>query len=71
MSLEWGSWTQGPHLITERYSHGCGRFRSAAHHGRHVVIVAGGYNSDGHLNSTEILDLDTDQWTVGKKLGMQ
>jgi hypothetical protein len=62
MSVEGHYWYQGPDLITDRYWHGCGRFKSAAHQGRTVFIVSGGYNSYGLVNSTEILDPSTGQW---------
>jgi hypothetical protein len=62
MDLKDHSWSQGPSMITSRYHHSCGIFKSAAHQGRNVVIAAGGKSSD----SVEILDPTTNTWNEGK-----
>jgi hypothetical protein len=67
MDLEDHSWSQGPSMMTKRYKHSCGIFKSAAHQGRNVVIAAGGYNSDDkYLASVEFLDPFTNTWNEGK-----
>jgi hypothetical protein len=65
MDLEDQSWSKGPSLITERRSHTCGMFKSAAHLGRNVVIAVGGKSNGGTLNSVEILDPTTNGWIEG------
>jgi hypothetical protein len=65
MDWEDHSWSQGPSMMTKRIYHSCGTFISAAHQGRNVVIVAGGYN-DTILDSVEILDPTTNTWYEGK-----
>jgi hypothetical protein len=64
MDLEDHSWSQGPPIMTKRYAHSCGIFKSAAHQGRNVVIIAGGADTD----SVEILDPTTNTWNAGKTL---
>jgi hypothetical protein len=64
MDLEDHSWSQGPSMMTNRRSHSCGIFKSAAHQGRNIVIAAGGYNGD-YLDSVELLDPTTNTWIEG------
>jgi hypothetical protein len=67
MDLEDHSWSKGPFMMTKRVQHSCGIFKSAAHQGRNVVIVAGGYNyDDDYLDSVEFLDPTTNTWNKGK-----
>jgi hypothetical protein len=65
MDWEDHSWSQGPSMMTKRWQHSCGIFKSAAHQGRNVVIAAGGSNAGG-LDSVEILDPTTNTWNEGK-----
>merc|ERR1711982_32258 len=57
-------WTKGPQMEEARFYHGCAVFM---HNNKNCAVVAGGYNSDNNLKSTEILDLDslTLGWTKG------
>jgi hypothetical protein len=64
MDLEDHSWSRGPSMITKRWHHSCGIFKSAAHQGRNVVIAAGGVNG-AELDSVEILDPTTNTWNEG------
>jgi hypothetical protein len=66
MYLEDHSWSQGPSMMTIRFRHSCGIFKSAAHQGRNIVIAAGGYNYDDDLDSVEFLDPTTNTWNEGK-----
>jgi hypothetical protein len=67
MDWEDHSWSQGPSMMTKRYGHSCGIFKSAAHQGINLVIAAGGYNSDDkYLDSVEILDPTTNTWNEGE-----
>jgi hypothetical protein len=66
MDLEDHSWSQGPSMITKRSSHSCGIFKSTAHQGQNVVIVAGGSNGLHFVDSVEFLDPTTNTWTEGK-----
>jgi hypothetical protein len=66
MDLEDHSWSQGPSMITKRYRHSCGIFKSAAHQGRNIVIAAGGHNGYNDLDSVEFLDPTTNTWNEGK-----
>jgi hypothetical protein len=66
MDLEDHSWSQGPSMMTKKRSHSCGIFKSAAHQGRNIVIVAGGVNNNDFLDSVEFLDLTTSTWNEGK-----
>ena len=52
-------------MVHPRYSHACTMFRSLAHEGRHVVIVAGGY---GGLDKAEIWDFSQEgtSWQESK-----
>jgi hypothetical protein len=60
------TWYPGPDLNLSRAYHSCGSFKSSAHGGRQVVIVAGGSTSSGqYLDSVEILDHLTGKWTEG------
>jgi hypothetical protein len=66
MDWEDHSWLQGPSMMTKRYHHSCGIFKSAAHQGRNVVLAAGGYNFDDYeLDTVEILDPTTNTWNEG------
>jgi hypothetical protein len=66
MDLEDHSWSQGPSMMTKRREHSCGTFKSAAHQGRNIVIIAdGGYNG-ASLDSVEMLDPTTNTWIEGK-----
>jgi hypothetical protein len=67
ISLEDQSWSQGPDLISPRWMHACGVFKSRAHQGRTVVIVAAG-NKNNPLDSVELLDLATNTWIEGNIL---
>ena len=52
-----------------RYRFGCGKFKSAAHGGRDVIVAAGGYSgSDVYpFSKVEFLDFTNDnEWTAGK-----
>jgi hypothetical protein len=64
MDWEDHSWSQGPSMMTKRYWHSCGIFKSAAHQGRNIVIAAGGFNDN--LDSVEMLDPTTNTWNEGK-----
>ena len=44
---------RGPDLNEERFYHSCGKFN---YNGRDILIVAGGVNEKGFLDSVEILD---------------
>jgi hypothetical protein len=71
IDLEDHSWSQGPSMITRRRSHSCGIFKSSAHQGKDVVIVAGGYAMGLGwwplvIDSVEFLDPTTNTWTEGK-----
>jgi hypothetical protein len=52
-------------MMTKRYLHSCGIFKSAAHQGRNIVIAASGISND-YLDSVEFLDLTTNTWNEGK-----
>jgi hypothetical protein len=65
MDLEDHSWSQGPSMMTKRWTHSCGIFQSAAHQGRNVVIVAGGFNPAILMDSVEMLDPTTNTWNEG------
>jgi hypothetical protein len=65
MDLEDHSWSQGPSMMTKRREHSCGIFKSAAHQGRNIVIIAGGFNG-AYLDSVELLDPTTNKWNAGK-----
>merc|ERR1719225_824688 len=58
-------WTKGPQMEEARGWHGCALFR---HNDKNYAVVAGGYNGNMAVTSTEILDLDsgTLEWTKGK-----
>merc|ERR1712062_205498 len=58
-------WTKGPQMEEARGRHGCALFR---HNDKNYAVVAGGYNGNSAVASTEILDLDsgTIEWTKGK-----
>ena len=61
-------WSLGPHLIEGRYRFGCGKFKSAAHGGREVIVAAGGYAGSNGLpfSKVEILDFYGDnEWESG------
>jgi hypothetical protein len=60
------TWTEGPSLINGRYDHSCALFKSPLH--GDTVIVTGGYGQDGTLASTELLNLDSNSWTLGKDI---
>jgi hypothetical protein len=66
MDWEDHSWSQGPSMITTRKDHSCGIFKSAAHEGRNIVIVAGGLYEQDYLDSVEFLDPTTNTWNEGK-----
>jgi hypothetical protein len=69
LNLEDHSWSQGPSMITKRWAHSCGIFKSAAHQGRNVVIAAGGSHGYGKyyaMDSVEMLDPTTNTWNEGK-----
>jgi hypothetical protein len=69
MNLVDHSWSQGPSMMTKRYDHSCGIFKSATHQGRNVIIAAGGLDDYGEwLDSVEILDPTTNTWNEGKIL---
>jgi hypothetical protein len=53
-------------MMTKRYFHSCGIFKSAAHQGRNIVIIAGGFNGADYLDSVELLDPTTNKWNTGK-----
>ena len=59
---------QGISLNTKRSFHSCSTMR---HDGKTVIVVAGGFNSDGtddyHLDSVEIYDPDYNAWYPGKR----
>jgi len=61
------TFTPGPTMKTERGWHGCSIFQSG---NKSFGIVAGGYNWNGYLDSTEVIDLDQESptWTEGPKL---
>jgi hypothetical protein len=57
------TWTDGPSLILGRNGHSCALFKSHTVHGHtDTVIVTGGNN----LASTELLNLDSNNWQSGK-----
>jgi hypothetical protein len=68
IDLEDHSWSPGPSMMTKRRLHSCGIFKSAAHQGRNIVIIAGGYNgyNGDDLDSVELLDPSTNTWNTGK-----
>ena len=53
------TFTQGPSLMTGRYSHACGTMSIGT---KSIVVVAGGM----YLDSVEILDPLSNQWVAGK-----
>ena len=58
-------------MIEGRYRFGCGKFKSAAHGGREVIVAAGGYAGSNGLpfRKVEILDFYGDnEWVSGKYL---
>ena len=57
--------TEGPQMEKARAYHGCAVFM---HNNINYAVVAGGYDYDKNLKSTEILDLDSETlgWTKGK-----
>ena len=58
------TWSNGPALNTARKLLGCGTFRSAAHGGKTMVVVAGGYFL---MDSVEFWDPTGDEgWVPGK-----
>ena len=67
VNVETNQLTNGPSLKTARSSHGCGELEVD---GKSYVIVSGGYNNDGGLRSTEILDKDkvVQGWQNGKNI---
>ena len=55
-------------MIEGRYRFGCGKFKSAAHGGREVIVAAGGYAGSTGLpfSKVEILDFYGDnEWVSG------
>ena len=48
-SLDQNEWYEGPELNVPRSGAGCGAIDNNGH-----VIVAGGYNDDGHLHTSEV-----------------
>ena len=48
-SILQGGWSEGPELSVARSGASCGYINGYEH-----VVVAGGYNNDGHLSSTEV-----------------
>ena len=55
-------WSSGPSMLEGRYRFGCGKFNSATHEDREIIVVAGGYSgSDGYpFGKVEFLDFSGD-----------
>jgi hypothetical protein len=62
-----GKGSGGPRLNVARRSHGCGVIRSDE--GVYLVVV-GGFNGSQYLDSTEILEIGSNEWKEGPKLPM-
>ena len=58
------SYIEGPPLQYARFVHSCGLMKDENHS---YVVVAGGHNK-GRLDSVEILNLTTFEWSVGNRL---
>jgi hypothetical protein len=59
------TWTDGPSLTIGRSYHSCALFKSPQHGHTDTVIVTGGSNAK-NLASTEMLNLDSNYWQLGK-----
>jgi hypothetical protein len=59
------TWTDGPSLTIGRSVHSCALFKSPQHGHTDTVIVTGGWN-DGSIDSTELLNLESNSWQSGK-----
>jgi hypothetical protein len=71
-NIDFETWTEGPPLITARFSHSCALFKSPLHNHNDTVIVTGGYIIDINdenieQSSTEFLNLDSNLWTSGNQ----
>ncbi len=66
--LDTQTWIPGPDMVNVRGDHACTAYRDLKD--QQVIMVAGGYqnpfNEENVRNSTEILDLSTNSWTLGK-----
>ncbi len=61
------NFSSGPTMKSVRYRHGCGKMKSMDAN-EVYIIVAGGYDGSSPLDSTEILELGSDEWKLGPKL---
>jgi Galactose oxidase, central domain len=61
-------WKEGPSLLQERDSFGCGQIRSSKNSSEFSIIVAGGYNGATFLRTTEVLDQSMQEWKQGPVL---
>jgi len=48
-------------MLEDRMNHGCTYYK---HNDERFVLVAGGYNNQGDLTSSEVLNLETGQWEI-------
>ena len=64
LGMEAGGASSGPELLSGRKDHACGIISNQA---GHFAIVAGGYDGN-YLSSTEIWQVDQDNWTPGPVL---
>ncbi len=58
-------WKEGPSLLQERDSFGCGRIQLSKNSSGFSIIVAGGYNGATFLRTTEVLDQSMQEWKQG------
>jgi hypothetical protein len=56
-------WITGASLKQGRSGHACGQFR---HENDDIIIISGGNNENGTINSTEFLVVGTNSWVNGK-----
>ncbi len=62
--------SSGPTLKNVRFLHGCGKIKSIDAN-EVYIIVPGGYDGSSYLDSTEILELGSDEWRLGPKLPLK
>ncbi len=65
-------WTPGPPVKVGRFTHACGLLQDKVDPGVQYVVMAGGRKDwggrNGHLTSTEVLKVGTNEWIQGPDL---